>query len=173
MTWTTGPSTVADLFKMSLQGEEMGLRFYRRMSMEFAHAPEVAAVWTALMEDETLHLRSLHSLAARLQVKVLAQPISDVQARRARDILNILTDRRIERVENLDDAYRLAKEYESSEINRLFTFLMTKDLEFSNKQSVLRHELGEHQAKLDLIKRLVSGVEARKAIRPLTPTLPG
>ncbi len=144
----TIPATIRDLFDASLHAEMQGQQFYLCMSEAFAYLPPVAEFWRSLMLDESRHIAAVREIGAGLTDAQLDEPVDAAALERARSILNILTDQAIRAVRTLDDAYELAHEYESSELNRLFTFLATKFDRDGMRSSFIVHEIADHQSKL-------------------------
>jgi hypothetical protein len=84
----------------------------------------------------------------------------------ARHIIKVPLAHALARAETLEDAYQLAHELESSEINTIFEFLLFTFADDPQATQFARDQLHEHVARLSAgFPELYSGAPSRHAFR--------
>lgn len=141
-------ATVAELFDLAIAAEKAAEALYRGLEAKFAHHQEVADFWGKYAAEEAGHakwLERLRDTSGPGQLSALADPhiLKD-----ARKVLQFSVENRLREIKNLEDAYQLAHELESSETNAIFEFLITNFASDEETQSFLRSQLKEHIAML-------------------------
>jgi rubrerythrin len=168
----TERGTVAELFVVAVQLETAAQHFYEGLAEMFGHRPEVARFWRLFAADEVVHGKRLAELEASADARKLSQQADARLLGAGRKLLATPVADLLGRVQNLDDAYQIAHDLESSETNTIFRFLIG---EFSQDKRVVANvmrDLDEH------LERLMTGLPApyatqaaRAAIKPQPPTV--
>jgi len=141
-------ATVAELFDLAIRAEKAAEEMYSGLEAKFAHYPEVADFWGQYATEEAGHTRWLERLRDRLSPEKLSELADSHALENARVVLGFSVEDALEEIENLQDAYQMANELESSETNAVFEFLITHFSYDEETQSFLKAQLREHVAKL-------------------------
>ncbi|MBN1149401.1 MAG: hypothetical protein JXA78_19220 [Anaerolineales bacterium] len=141
--------TVADLFKLAISVEESAGELYKRLEAMFAHEAQVAQFWRRFAEEEANHAGQLRELLSKLNPEQLAAPADPAMLQNAHRILAFSIDSSLDRVQDLEDAYQLAHELESSEANAIFDFLITHFAQDQQSRDFLREQLRGHILKIE------------------------
>jgi len=137
-------ATMNELFGLAIAAERVAEKIYCGLETRFAHCQEAADFWRLYAKEEDEHARSLERLQSTLsqeQLSVLADPL---MLENMRKTTQLSVESIVANIKNLDDAYRLATEAESSEINAVFEFLITHFYEDEQARVFLRTQLGDH-----------------------------
>ncbi len=137
-------ATIGELFEWAIATERMSEKFYRGLATMFAHCPEAAEIWKLYAQEEAGHARSLEHLCNTVPPAQLNEPADPVMVDHARQAAQLSVESLLANVRNLDDAYRLATEAETSETNLVFEFLITHFSADERARSFLRTQLKEH-----------------------------
>lgn len=143
-------NTLGELLELAIRLEQAAEALYRGLEARFAHHPEVAAFWAQYAKEEAGHARWLEILRDRMGPDHLFRPADLRMIEVARDLLRTPPEQLLERVENLEDAYRLVTDLENSETNAIFEFLISDPAMAEESRVFLRSQLHEH------INRLVT-----------------
>jgi len=152
-------ATIGDLLALGIQLEAGVERVYEEFAGMFEHCPEVAAFWRVLAGDEASHKNRLIEIGREMSKKRLSQPGDSRMLQEARKLLEVDLRERSAEVRNLDDAYELANDLESSETNTIFRFFLTELHRDVKVLSTLMRDLDEH------VERLMTGFPAQYASR--------
>ena len=161
-----GPATIEKLLNVAIRLEAAAGYFYEGLADGFSHCPEVAEFWRVMAAEEACHENRLVEWRASLSVARLSQPADARMLQMGENLLGVSVEELLGGVRNLDDAYEMAHDLESSETNTIFRFFIT---EFSQDQrviAVLRQDLDEH------MERLASGFPSRYATRAARVDVP-
>jgi rubrerythrin len=141
-------ATVAELFELAIAAEKAAEKLYRGLEAKFAHYQEVADFWAGYATEEAWHVKGLEHIRHTLNPEQLSAPADPSMLKGARRLLQFSTENALKEVRNLEDAYQLVHEFESSETNVIFEFLITNFYSDKKAQSFLRSQLKDHIAKL-------------------------
>lgn len=141
-------ATIAELFDLAIAAEQTCEALYRGLADRFAHHPDVADFWAAYADEEADHARWLARLRVDLSAETLAAPADPTMLQNARHLRQFSVVRALADVRNLEDAYQLASEFENSETNVIFEFLVTNFAADARTQSFLKAQVREHIARL-------------------------
>jgi rubrerythrin len=143
-------TTVAELFDLAIQCEQVCEKLYRELEMDFAHVPELSKFWDKYAREEAGHTRFLEGLRNESGEEKLSA-FADVSAiERAQTALQASMEMGLRKIDDLEDAYQLAVELENSETNTVFEFLITNYSTDKHSQRFLRSQLKNHVANLTL-----------------------
>jgi len=140
--------TVDELFDMSIKAEKAAEEVYRRLQAKFAPHSDVVRFWRDYARAEVGHALWLERIRGALNPEQLAAPADAETAAAAQRLLLFSIERALQEVKTLEDAYQLANEMESGEINVVFDFLIIHFASNAQAQSLIRSQLRDHVAKI-------------------------
>ena len=144
----TGQATIEHLLNVAIQLEAAAQRFYEGLAEKFSHCPEVAKFWRVMAVDEACHKNRLTRWEASMGTDRLSQPADARMLRMGRELLGTSVDELLGDVRNLDDAYEMALDLESSEVNTIFRFFIAEFSQDARVIAVLMQDLDEHAERL-------------------------
>jgi rubrerythrin len=144
----SGQETVARLFELAIEMEKAAEALYRDFEAGFAHQQQAADFWRVYATEEAGHARWLERFRNQLSVEQLSAPADPQMLQKARQALRLYEQNKSRQAGSLYDAYQIASELESGEINVVFEFLVNHSPEEENTQDFLRAQLRIHVNKL-------------------------
>jgi hypothetical protein len=167
------PRTLGELNDLAIALEHSAEVMYRELAAMFGHEPEVAQFWTLMANEEVNHTKWLEELRNSLEEHQLRKQVDSRFSDAAWTLLQISPKARLRNVTNLDEAYDAACDFESSETNAIFDFLISDYLLATRAREFLRTQVGVHVERLnkDLPVHLQDR-SARLAIMAKRPGLP-
>jgi len=163
----TEDATIARLVELAIEAEEAAERLYLELARKFARYGDVADFWRRYADTEASHAQWLRHIQETVNPRQLTAPI-DFQVFQDAQNVQKLIPQSLQAIDNLEDAYQLAHELESSEVNTIFEVLVTNFAGDDEAARFLRAQLREHVA------MLVSGFPAdfqdpaaRRAVKAL------
>jgi hypothetical protein len=145
------PETIGQLFDYAIDLEKATETLYRQMGKMFTHAHDVEQFWSHFADEERGHAAYLERVRQGVGIKRLFDPADEKIIRDVQICLGSSSLKRLDSVQNLEDAYQLATELENSETNAIFEFMImnfsTDELAKSDK--FLRVQLSNHLAGLE------------------------
>jgi rubrerythrin len=141
-------STIARLLDLAIAAEKAAEELYRGLGTRFAHHEDVADFWREYADEEVMHAAWLERLRDSLAPERLSAPADPGVMEEAHRALQVPVKRRLQDVHNLEDAYQLAHELESSETNAVFGFLIGNFAGDKKTRAFLRSQLQDHIGKL-------------------------
>jgi rubrerythrin len=132
--------TIAEIFDLAIQAEVKAQEIYTVFARRFAHEPEVARFWEHYATEEREHGYWLGKIQKSVPDEKLAEAADPQIYRDAQHALAVLNAAAPEAVANLEEAYQIANEAESSEVTTVFRFLVEN---FSSEPQT-RHLLTQH-----------------------------
>jgi hypothetical protein len=143
--------TIGELFEYAIALERAAETMYKQLEKMFSHYPEVAHFWKRYSGEEHAHAAYLERMRIRMDASRLPQQADVTMLQNARHQLERTSPDRLANILTLEDAYQLATELESSEVNAIFEFMIanfsTDELEQSH---FLREQLSSHIARLEI-----------------------
>ncbi|MBW2258792.1 MAG: hypothetical protein JRI25_30010 [Deltaproteobacteria bacterium] len=136
--------TTSTLFDLAITAEKLAAHFYDELAALFPLHPEIHAFWKGMQSDEETHARMLGDLRSVLLSSDLERAAEPSMVWNARNVLEFAQHERVGEVQTLADAYQLAHEFEHSEINTVFAFLMQSYVSNANKRRFLDATFAEH-----------------------------
>jgi rubrerythrin len=158
--------SVRILFEYAIAAEHYARELYGEFGRRFAADPRVAAFWQRYAAEETGHSRWLEQLLKKLPPETCDAPADFDRLEAARHVIKVPLAQALAGVETLEDAYQLAHELESSEINTIFDFLLTTFADDPQATQFARDQLSNHVARLSTgFPEFYTGAPARRALR--------
>lgn len=145
------PEYISDLFRHAINLERSAETLYKGMAELFSREPAVRKFWEQYANEENGHALYLERVRDAMEQTRLAEQADEAILRQVRYCLEATSETRLESVHNLEDAYRLATEIESSETNAIFSFIIANFStdELVKSQNFLRVQLEKHATKLE------------------------
>lgn len=140
-------ATIAELIELAIEAEEATERLYREMARKFAPYEEVADFWKRYADTEASHAQWLRHIQETVNPRQFTAPI-DFQVFQDAQNVQKMIPQTLQTIDNLEDAYQLAHELESSEVNTIFEVLVTNFAGNDETGRFLRAQLHEHVATL-------------------------
>jgi len=161
-------TTVAELFDLAIECEQVCEKLYRGLEMKFSHVQEPAKFWGKYAREEAGHARFLEGLRASSSAEKLSTPADTSAIKIAQTALRSSMENGLRKIDDLEDAYRLAVELENSETNAVFEFLITNFSTDKHSQRFARSQLKNHIANLTLnFPSKFNSIAARRAIKAM------
>ncbi len=158
--------SVRILFEYAIAAEHYARELYRAFAGLFAADPGVAAFWQRYAAEEMGHATWLEQLLKKLPQETCNAPADSDKLDMARHIIKVPLAHALAQVETLEDAYQLAHELESSEMNTIFEFLLFTFADDPQATQYARDQLREHVARLSTgFPESYSGAPSRRALR--------
>lgn len=162
----TEQATNAELFDLAIAAEEAAEELYRSLEARFAKHPDVAAFWRQYAAEEAAHAHWLARIRDALSPEQLTAQADPPILRKALKASGFSVESALQRIENLEDAYRLVSEIENEETNAVFEFLIESFSAIPEAQSFLRAQLRDHIGRIMVeFPERFGDAGARRAIR--------
>jgi rubrerythrin len=136
------------LIEYAIAAEHYARELYREFARLFAADPRVAAFWQRYSAEEMGHARWLEQLLKKLPPETSDAPADIDKLEAARHMIKAPLANALATVKTLEDAYQLAHELESSEMNTLFEFLLFTFADDPQAAQFARDQLRDHVARL-------------------------
>ncbi len=157
--------TVADIYERLINIEFRAGELYGKLSILFTHVPEISAFWKELAEDEIFHMNTLQEIYKSMTQEQLLLSTKKQKWKMIANIHALLNTNLIGSIKNLDDAYELAQRIEFSEINEIFTFLVTKYVFSAEQKQLVLSNIIQHHNKFMNFRYKIGDSTLRKQIR--------
>ncbi|MEJ2568706.1 MAG: ferritin family protein [candidate division WOR-3 bacterium] len=141
-------TTFEEIFENAIEIEKTAGQIYAKFAKMFSSFPNAANFWKEMDKDESDHARWLIEIKESLSDKELSSSPDYDLILKVHHINKLLEEYSSQKIENLDDAYELANDIESSEVNNLFSILTHKFIPSEEKRKFLLSEINEHQLKI-------------------------
>ena len=158
--------SVRILFEYAIAAEHYARGLYHEFARLFAADPRVAAFWQRYSAEEMGHAAWLEQLLKKLPPETGDAPADFDKLDMARHMIKVPLAHALAKVETLEDAYQLAHELESSELNTMFEFLLFTFSDDPQATQFARAQLSDHVARLSNgFPDPYAGVPSRRAFR--------
>jgi len=142
------PVTIDTLFTLAIAAEEAAEQIYCGLEAKFRHVPQIARFWRDYAAQEASHAHWLERIRDGLSAEQQAAPADPQWARDLWERLQHSPEHLLQRIGNLEDAYQMVHEWESTETNAAFEFLINTFAHSPQVQAFLRAQLHDHIAKI-------------------------
>jgi rubrerythrin len=143
------PLTLAELNDLAIALEHSSEALYRELAAMFAHEPDVSQFWTLMADEEVAHAEWLGELRKSLEDHQLQKQVDSRFSDAAWELLQISPKARLRNIKNLDEAYEVARDFESAETNAIFDFLISDYLLATRAKDFLHSQVGVHVERLN------------------------
>jgi len=140
--------SVQTLFEYAIAAEHYAEEAYRTFARMFAVDPRVVAFWQRYAAEELGHATWLERVLAKLPPETRDAPADFNKLETARHMIKIPLAEVLAEVETLDEAYQLANELESSEVNTIFEFLLSTFSTDPQATEFALNQLSDHATRL-------------------------
>lgn len=163
-----GSPSVDDLIQVAIQAERATEELYRLLTKMFAHVAEVARFITGYAADETAHVVWLESLRGKLGPEKLAAPAIPLMHQEALRVSQAQVGKKLESVENLEDAYQLMVDIVHGEANQLLRSLINTYYEDESTRVFLLDHLRQHTERISkAFPAAYATRQARKSVKAI------
>ena len=156
--------TFSELINAAIAAEDAAQKIYLAFKSNFLYRPDIANFWQAMADDENEHAQILSSIHGRVAVEDLAKPVDIQLAEKAYELQGLRVQELIEPVHNLNDAYEIAYDLESSEVNTIFNFLTIRFLSTEESYGIISSTIDRHLLRLADFTRSFGDAEQCKRV---------
>ena len=140
--------SIEAIFERAIENERKAADIYKQFSKLFSNNEEVSAFWRQLRKDEIHHANMLQDVRKSLTVEQSRSSCDKELLEKVKRIQYILRNVVIESIHSLNDAYELAHELESSEVNTIFKLLATEFGPSEEWEQIVVSEINTHLQRL-------------------------
>ena len=119
-------NSLSTLLQLAIRNEIRACDLYQALGDMFDHEITIRSIFLDMRQDEIRHAELLMSMRNSLKEEVLMTEIDMELWHQATTASKNLADASMVAIENLNDAYELVHELESSEINHLLIDLISR-----------------------------------------------
>ncbi len=157
--------TAANIFDLSIAIEKEMVAFYCRLRQLFGYLPEIRDFWGGMRDEEIEHIIQLRILQDSLPPEKIFEPVDPAWVEKGTRVLGKIKSSIEEPIADLDQAYELAHEWETAEVNRIFLFLARKFVTGEDRKAMVESMIDHHLEKLMDFLPAYRTVEERQSIR--------
>lgn len=157
--------TVAGIYEQLINIEFRTGELYAELSKLFFHVSDISDFWRELAKDEIFHMNTLQEIYKSLTDEQLLYSSDKQMWKYIAKIHALLNTNLIGSIKNLDDAYELAQRIEFSEINEIFTFLVTKYVFSAEQKQLVLSNIIQHNNKFMNFRYKIGDSTLRKQIK--------
>jgi rubrerythrin len=136
------------LFEHAISWETRARDLFADFANLFSHEPKVSSFWIQLSKDESGHIGVLRDILGKMPTAKRLMTVSNEQWNSVTQVEELINEASRRKVLTLDDAYELAHQIETSEVNALFKMLVTDYLPDEKGHKFILSEVTEHIEKL-------------------------
>ena len=140
--------TLQELFEIAINWETLARDLFADFANLFRHDPKVSDFWIQLSKDESGHIGVLKDILNKIPPEKRSVEVSKEQRDTARRVEKLIEEAPRRKVQTLDDAYELAHQLETSELNALFKMLVIDYLPDKEAHKFIVVEVTEHIERL-------------------------
>lgn len=164
MTDSNSELVLGKILERAIESKEKVGQIYRRFAELFSHLPEVEDFWNKMSLNQITHadwLKEIKESMTEEQILSLPEVELVLKTHSIRSLFNKHSDKEID---NLHDAYKIAHEFEFSEVNDLFKILSSELISSQKKKDFILAEIDEHRKQIkNLPEKFKTGMEEIKA----------
>ncbi len=158
-------TTFEEIFENAIEIEKTAGQMYEKFAELFSDFPKAVYFWKGMKKDESDHAKWLIEIKESLSDKKLSSSPDYDMILKIHQINSLLDKYSSKKVENLDEAYELSHEIESSEVNNLFMLLANKFISSEDRKKLLLSEINDHQQKIVDFPKIFGDKIIRKEIK--------
>jgi rubrerythrin len=141
----------SELFKLAIDAEMLMGDFYLGLMKKFNFS-ESSDFFKEMASQEIEHMQKLTSIRNKLSESELLAPANPVLLEEAKSIQKFSLHDELDAIENLEDAHKKMQEIELSEVNTVFSFLLSEFVPSDERRTFEMDELKEHLKKIEEFK---------------------
>jgi len=151
------------IFEKAIETKRRVGQIYRQFARLFSHIPEVEDFWRKMNINQITHADWLKEIKESLtEEQILSLPQVELVLK-THSIKNLFDKHSKKEIGNLHDAYEVAHEIESSEVNNLFKMLSSEFISSEKKKNFILAEIDEHRRQImNLPERFEGGMREIK-----------
>ncbi|MBN1694359.1 hypothetical protein JW879_03040 [candidate division WOR-3 bacterium] len=136
------------IFERAIETKKRVGQIYRQFARLFSHIPEVEDFWRKMNINQITHADWLKEIKESLtEEQVLSLPQVELVLK-THAIKNLFDEHSRREIGSLHDAYEVAHEIESSEVNTLFKMLTSEFISSEKKKNFILAEIDEHRRQI-------------------------
>lgn len=136
------------IFERAIETKKRVGQIYRQFARLFSHVPEVENFWRKMNINQTAHADWLKETKESLsEEQMLSLPEVELVLK-IHSIKNLFDKHSKKEIGTLHDAYEIAHEIESSEVNDLFKVLTRQFVSSEKKKNLILVEIDEHREQI-------------------------
>lgn len=140
--------TIQALFERAIRWETQARDLYSNLANLFSHEPEVTEFWKQLSKDESGHVRILKEILNKIPTEKRLVEVSTEQWNSVTRVEELIKEASARKILTLNDAYELAHDLETSEVNALFKMIVIEYIPAQEGHKLILSQVGEHIDKL-------------------------
>lgn len=139
---------ISNIFDKAIEIEKKTGRIYERFAELFSDFPKIADFWKGMNKDELNHAEWLSEIKETLLEKQLLSTPNYELILKVENVKFLLNKNSAKKTNNLDEAYKIAIEIETSQENYLFGLLTNSFVSSEKRKKFLLSEIDKHQQKI-------------------------
>jgi rubrerythrin len=136
------------LLEYAINWETQARDLFTDFANLFSHEPKVYEFWIQLSKDESGHIGVLKDILNRIPTEKRLMEVGNEQWNSVTRVEELIKEASTKKVLTLDDAYELAHQLETSELNTLFKMLVNDYLPDEEGHKFMLSDVKEHIEKL-------------------------
>lgn len=157
-------TSLGELIDTAIAAEDAARKVYLGFTHKFISRPDISDFWQTMADDEGDHGRILSEMRLHVSPEELSTPIDTRLAEKARQLQTLDIRKLVNSVDNLNDAYQVAYDLESSEVNTIFNFLAIQLLPTAESHDIISATIDRHLLRLADFTRAFGDAEQCKRI---------
>ena len=157
-------TSLGELIDTAIAAEDAARKVYLGFTHKFISLPDISDFWQTMADDESDHARILSGMREHVSAEELAAPIDARLAEKAHQLRGLDIRKLVNSVHNLNDAYQVAYDLESSEVNTVFNFLTIRFLSVDESYDIITATIDRHLLRLAEFTRAFGDAEQCKRI---------
>jgi len=143
------PETSFDeIFQSAIEIEKTAGKIYEKIAELFSDFPKIVDFWKGMSKDESDHAKWLLEIKESISEEELSSSPEYELILKVHSIKKLLDECSKKKVDNLDDAYELANDVESSGVNNLFRLFTHKFVSSEDKKKFTLSKVTQHQLRI-------------------------
>ena len=161
-------TSLGELIETAIAAESAARKVYLGFTHKFIFRPEASEFWQLMADDEGDHARILSEMREHVSEEDMNTPIDARMTEKAEQLQTLDIRELVNSVETLDDAYRIAYDLESSEVNAIFNFLTIRFLSSDESYDIISATIDRHLLRLADFSRIFGNAEQCKQIAAIS-----
>ena len=161
-------TSLGELIEAAIAAENAARKVYLGFTHKFIFRPDASEFWQLMADDEGDHARILSEMREHVSEEDMNTPIDARMTEKAEQLQTLDIRELVNSVENLDDAYRIAYDLESSEVNAIFNFLTIRFLSSDESYDIISATIDRHLLRLADFSRTFGYAEQCKQIAAIS-----